>query len=43
MEFKQIEYINRDTDKIEIEKVPGENFLKFLYYNPFGNFSLEAS
>ena len=36
MEFKQIEYINRDTDKTEIEKVPGENFLKFLYYNPFG-------
>lgn len=42
MEFKQIEYINRETDKIEIEKVPGENFLKFLYYNPFGKLSLEA-
>ena len=42
MEFKQIEYINRDTDKTEIEKVPGENFLKFLYYNPFGKLSLEA-
>lgn len=26
MEFKKIEYISRSTDKIEIEKVPGENF-----------------
>lgn len=42
MEFKEIEYINRSTDKIEIEKVPGENFLKFLYYNPFGKLPLEA-
>ena len=42
MEFKQIEYINRSTDKIEIEKVPGENFLKFLYYNPFGKLALES-
>lgn len=42
MEFRQIEYINRDTDKLETEKVPGEKFLKFLYYNPFGKLSLEA-
>lgn len=42
MEFKKIEYISRSTDKIEIEKVPGENFLKFLYYNPFGTLTLEA-
>lgn len=42
MEFKEIEYVNRDTEKIEIEKVPGEKFLKFLYYNPFGTLSLEA-
>lgn len=43
MEFKQIEYMNRDTEKIETEKVPGESFLKFLYYNPFGKLSLEAA
>ena len=42
MEFREIEYINRDTEKVEIEKVPGEKFLKFLYYNPFGTLSLEA-
>lgn len=42
MEFREIEYINRSTDKKEIEKVPGEKFLKFLYYNPFGKLSLEA-
>lgn len=42
MEFKQIEYLNRSTDKIETEKVPGEKFLKFLYYNPLGTLSLEA-
>lgn len=42
MEFKKIEYMNRSTDKIETEKVPGESFLKFLYYNPFGTLTLEA-
>lgn len=42
MEFKKIEYIDRKTGKTLIEKVPGENFLKFLYYNPFGVLPLEA-
>ena len=42
MEFKKIEYINRDTDKTEEEQVPGESYLKFLYYNPFGKLALES-
>lgn len=42
MDFKKIEYINRSTNKVETEKVPGENFLKFLYYNPLGTLSLET-
>lgn len=42
MKFKEIEYIQRKTGEKLIEKVPGENFLKFLYYNPFGKLSLNA-
>ncbi len=36
MKFKEIEYVERKTNKIVIEDVPGEGFLKFLYYNPLG-------
>ncbi len=42
MNFKPIEFIDRKTGEKKIEKVPGENFLKFLYYNPLGELSLEA-
>lgn len=41
MEFKKINYIDRKTGKILTENVPGEKFLKFLYYNPFGKLPLE--
>lgn len=41
MKFEKIKYIERKTGEIKIEKVPGEKFLKFLYYNPFGKLSLE--
>ena len=41
MEFKKIKYIDRKTGKILEENVPGEKFLKFLYYNPFGTLPLE--
>jgi phosphatidylserine decarboxylase len=41
MKFKKIEYIDRKSGKTLIEKVPGEGFLKFLYYNPFGELPLE--
>ncbi|WP_300331838.1 phosphatidylserine decarboxylase [Fusobacterium sp.] len=41
MEFKQIKYIDRKTGNTLIENVPGEKFLKFLYYNPFGKLPLE--
>ena len=40
MEFKKIEYIERRTGEIKIEKVPGEKYLKFLYYNPLGELPL---
>lgn len=40
MEFKKIEYIERKTGEIKIEKVPGEKYLKFLYYNPLGELPL---
>ena len=42
MKFKKIEYINRKTNKKEVENVPAENFMKFLYYNPFGKLALNA-
>ena len=32
MEFSKIKYIERKTGEILIEKVPGEKYLKFLYY-----------
>lgn len=42
MEFRPIEYIYRKTGEKKIEKVPGEKFLKFLYYSPFGELPLSA-
>lgn len=40
MEFKKIKYIERKTGEILTEKVPGEKYLKFLYYNPLGKLPL---
>lgn len=40
MEFSKIKYIERKTGEIKIEKVPGEKYLKFLYYNPLGELPL---
>jgi len=31
-----IKYINRSTNKVEIERPPGEGLLKFLYHNSIG-------
>ena len=41
MKLDKIEYIDRKTNEILIENVPGESFLKFLYHNPFGKLPLE--
>lgn len=41
MQFQKIEYIERKTGEKKTEKVPGEKFLKFLYYNPFGKLALD--
>lgn len=39
--MQEIKYINRSTGKVEIEKVPGNGFLNFLYGgNPLGKMSL---
>lgn len=40
MEFSKIKYIERKTGEIKVEKVPGEKYLKFLYYNPLGKLPL---
>ena len=40
MEFSKIRYIERKTGETLIEKVPGEKYLKFLYYNPLGELPL---
>ncbi len=42
MDFKKINYIERNTKEVLIENVPGEKYLKFLYYNPFGVLPLEG-
>lgn len=42
MVFEAIRYIERKTGEEKIEKVPGEKFLKFLYYQPLGKLTLEA-
>ncbi|MCP4481626.1 MAG: phosphatidylserine decarboxylase [bacterium] len=36
----RINYVNRRTGEIEVESPPSEDFLRFLYHNPFGNLSL---
>lgn len=41
MKFEPIKYLERKTGEILVEKVPAERFLKFLYYNPFGELPLE--
>lgn len=41
MKLDKIEYIDRKTNKMLVENVPGEKFLKFLYHNPFGKLPLE--
>lgn len=38
--MKNIKYIKRKTGEFITETPPGENFLKFLYYNPFGELAL---
>lgn len=35
-----IQYIERATGELNIEKVPGESWLYWLYYNPIGELSL---
>lgn len=40
MNFEKIRYIERKTGEIQTENVPGEGFLKFLYYNPMGELPL---
>lgn len=40
MEFSKIRYIERKTGEVLVEKVPGEKYLKFLYYNPLGELPL---
>jgi len=37
-----VKYINRETGKIETEKIAGEHWLKWLYYNPLGELSLHT-
>lgn len=41
MNFKEIIYMDRKTKELLKEDVPGESFLKFLYYNPLGILPLE--
>lgn len=38
--MKPINYIDRNSGKMLVEKPPGESFLKFLYHNPFGQLPL---
>jgi len=39
-EVAPIRYIDRQTGEIKTEKVAGENWLKWLYYNPLGEATL---
>ncbi len=41
-ETAPIKYVNRETGTIEVEKVAGEAWLKWLYYNPLGELSLQT-
>lgn len=36
-----IQYINRESGELKTEKVPGEYWLNWLYYHPFGKLGLE--
>ena len=40
--IKEIKYVNRQTGEIEVEKVAGEAYLKWLYYNPLGKISAKT-
>lgn len=40
--IKEIKYVNRKTSAIETEKVAGEAYLKWLYYNPFGKIAVKT-
>ncbi|WP_297597370.1 phosphatidylserine decarboxylase [uncultured Cetobacterium sp.] len=40
MNFDKIIYIERKTKEFKTENPPGEGFLKFLYYSPFGKLPL---
>lgn len=40
--FESIKYVNRRTNKIKVEKVAGEKWLKFLYYSPYGKLTLNS-
>jgi phosphatidylserine decarboxylase len=37
-----IQYIDRSTGELKTEKVPGEYWLNWLYYHPFGKLGLET-
>jgi len=39
---KPIRYVDRQTHEIKIEKVAGEAWLKWLYYNPLGEATLQT-
>ncbi|MDD3049807.1 MAG: phosphatidylserine decarboxylase [Candidatus Cloacimonetes bacterium] len=40
--FQPVFYIDRKTGTIHREKIPGELWLKWLYYNPIGKITLET-
>ena len=42
MTFKPIKYLERRTGEEKQEYVPGEKYLKFLYYSPLGKLTLES-
>ncbi len=37
-----VQYIERTTGEIKTEKIEGESWMKWLYYNPVGELSLQA-
>lgn len=40
--LKEIKYVNRKTGNVEVEKVAGEGYLKWLYYNPIGQLATKT-
>lgn len=40
--IKEIKFVNRKTGQIEKEKVAGEAYLKWLYYNPIGKLATKT-